>query len=212
MSDKSLTLIIARHGNTFAPGEPPRRVGGLTDLPLVESGEAQAHKLASWLKAHNLHPQSIFAGPLKRTQRMAEIVKQDLELDTKIQTQSFLRELDYGPDENQPEDAVKARIGEQALKDWETHAVVPDGWIVNPDQLQKDWVQFAKTLENNPDHSPSLVVTSNGIARFTHILTGDMAASGTEHGLKLATGALSVFRKEPGSVSWQLIHWNLRPE
>ncbi len=207
-NNTSLTLIIARHGNTFAAGETPRRVGGRTDLPLVESGEAQAHKLASWLKAQKLQPQSIFAGPLQRTQRMAEIVKQDLALDTIIHTRDFLRELDYGPDENQPEDAVKARIGEQALKDWETSAVVPDGWVVNPAQIQQDWLDFATTLEN----TPALVVTSNGIARFAHALTGDMDASGAEHGLKLATGALSVFRKEPGSVSWQLVHWNLRPE
>ena len=30
------TLIIARHGNTFRPGETPTRVGSRTDLPLVE--------------------------------------------------------------------------------------------------------------------------------------------------------------------------------
>ncbi len=40
-----VTLYIVRHGNTFEPDEPPRRIGRRTDLPLVESGRAKEDKL-----------------------------------------------------------------------------------------------------------------------------------------------------------------------
>ncbi|RZM31807.1 MAG: hypothetical protein EOP67_31055, partial [Sphingomonas sp.] len=40
-----LSVFIVRHGNTFAPGEPARRIGAATDLALVESGIAQADAL-----------------------------------------------------------------------------------------------------------------------------------------------------------------------
>ena len=31
-------LVIVRHGNTFEAGEPPRRIGARTDLPLTATG------------------------------------------------------------------------------------------------------------------------------------------------------------------------------
>ena len=46
------TLIIARHGNTFNPGDTPTRVGKHTDMPLVEKGEAQGRALGRYLKEH----------------------------------------------------------------------------------------------------------------------------------------------------------------
>lgn len=203
------TLIIARHGNTFAPGETPRRVGGRTDLPLVEAGVAQGHAMAHWVKDNRLQPDLIFASPLQRTQTMARIVREDLDLGCPIQTLDFLREVDYGPDEDQSDEAVKARIGEQALKDWEERAIVPPGWKADPAGLKQNWVDFGKTL---PDGKTVLVVTSNGIARFAHALTGNFEESSKRLGLKLATGALSLFRKEPDSVSWACTQWNIRPD
>ena len=48
------TLIIARHGNTFRPGETPTRVGARTDLPLVE--EERARGIGLYLKKLGLIP------------------------------------------------------------------------------------------------------------------------------------------------------------
>ena len=59
-------LIIARHGNTFGPGDTPTRVGRRTDLPLVASGEAQAKRIGHHLLHHRMVPGAVFAAPLKR--------------------------------------------------------------------------------------------------------------------------------------------------
>ena len=40
-------LLLVRHGNTFGPGDAVTWVGAREDLPLVESGEAQARMRAS---------------------------------------------------------------------------------------------------------------------------------------------------------------------
>ena len=48
-------LIIARHGNTFRPGETPTRVGAGTDLPLVE--ETRARSIGRYLKDKGLKKQ-----------------------------------------------------------------------------------------------------------------------------------------------------------
>ena len=49
------TLIIARHGNTFRPGETPTRVGSRTDLPLVE--EERGRGIGRWLKQLGRNPE-----------------------------------------------------------------------------------------------------------------------------------------------------------
>ena len=51
-----ITLVIARHGNTFESGETPRRVGARTDLPLTEKGRQQAQAIGHYLKEHDLIP------------------------------------------------------------------------------------------------------------------------------------------------------------
>lgn len=51
-------IIIARHGNTFAKDETPRRVGGRTDLDLVE--EERGRNVGRYLKAKGLIPALVF--------------------------------------------------------------------------------------------------------------------------------------------------------
>lgn len=56
-------ILLARHGNTFGPGDTPVWVGAKEDLPLVESGEAQARALGEALAAAGLTPGRIVCGP-----------------------------------------------------------------------------------------------------------------------------------------------------
>lgn len=64
-------IIIARHGNTFAKDETPRRVGGRTDLDLVE--EERGRNVGRYLKAKGLIPALVFAASLKRTVNTAKL-------------------------------------------------------------------------------------------------------------------------------------------
>ena len=60
------TLIIARHGNTFRKGETPTRVGGRTDLPLVE--EERGRGIGKYLAKLGLTPTRILAARQTRQQ------------------------------------------------------------------------------------------------------------------------------------------------
>ena len=59
-------LLIARHGNTFKTGEVPVRVGLRTDIPLVDSGCAQAVMLGKFLRKHYPNLSAVYSGKLKR--------------------------------------------------------------------------------------------------------------------------------------------------
>lgn len=204
------TLLIARHGNTFAPGDTVTRVGK-TDLPLVESGRLQGRRLGAYLKHHQLIPDVIFTSQLKRTQQTAEEAQQIMGISIPIQPLSIFNEIDYGPDENQPEASVIERLGTEAIQAWEKHAIVPPGWCVDPDSVINHWKTFAAHLHEKFKDKICLVITSNGIARFAPYLTGDFEAFSRQHSIKIATGALCVFRSSQSEL-WKCEGWNINPE
>jgi 2,3-bisphosphoglycerate-dependent phosphoglycerate mutase len=206
----TIRLLVARHGNTFAPGDLIRRVG-TTDLPLVDSGLHQGQLLGTYLKQNNLIPDIIFTSKLKRTIQTADQAQSTMGTDLPIETLAIFNEIDYGPDENQPETQVIARIGEKALLAWETQTIVPEGWNVDPSELIQNWLDFSTRLRQEFTKKTCLVITSNGIARFSPYLTGDFLTFSAQYKIKIATGALCRFENKPPSEIWDCIEWNVSP-
>ena len=204
-----MLLIIARHGNTFEKGETPRRVGARTDLPLTETGCMQARALGRWLKAKALQPGLVYSSQLQRTEKTARLAMEEAGYAPQVIPLAIFNEIDYGPDENLPEDAVITRLGEQALRDWDDKALVPPGWNFNPDQCIADWQDFAAQIVDSQTGCV-LVVTSNGTARFAPHITGDFDSFRKTYPLKLSTGCAGVFEYENGR--WIARGWNLKPD
>lgn len=203
------TLIIARHGNTFNPGEPPRRVGGRTNLTLTESGQTQATTLGRHLFDKNLIPELIYSSQQRRALQTAALVIEEISQGIPIEPLAIFNELDYGPDENMPEDAVLARIGAQALKEWDERALPPPGWQIDPPSLIKGWTDFGDFVARNYSGRTVMVVTSNGTARFAPHLTGDFEAFRKNFPLKLSTGAYGIMKHD--GLCWVVECWNVKP-
>ena len=200
-------IYVVRHGNTFDKGDVVTRVGARTDLPLSQSGHGQARALAEHFAEQVPGGfRAAYCSPLKRTRETAETILAAFSAETELSELEFLREVDYGPDENQPEEDVVRRIGEAALRAWETDAVPPDGWEIEPEQIRAAWTDHIATLSANEPDQPVLVVTSNGIARFVLdviALEGERPAS-----IKLKTGAYGVIETTQPP---KLRGWNIRP-
>ncbi|BBD00854.1 MULTISPECIES: histidine phosphatase family protein [Sphingobium] len=193
-------LFIIRHGNTFASSAEACRVGARTDIPLVESGRAQADRLGDWFAQQKLPIDRLFSSPLQRARETADRIAaatghaRDGSLD-------WLGEIDHGPDEGRPESEVLARIGAQALVDWDERGIAPDGWIVDADRRLAAWRAFFAEGGAGVD----LLVTSNGAARFALIAAGLPLGA-----LKLRTGAFGELAVAPdGMVT--LVRWDERP-
>lgn len=216
MSDnkhKQTTLIIARHGNTFGPADTPTRVGKGTDIPLVEKGVRQAQALGLHLLAQGYKPDLVMTSTLKRTIQTAQLAMQDAGLGAvPILPMALFDEIDYGPDENKTEDQVIARIGEEALQRWDEQALPPQGWKVDVPALKRGWQDFAAELLDKHKEQTILVVTSNGIARFAPVLTGDFDGFCRSNHIKLSTGAYAVMQHDGGAESyWHVQGWNIKP-
>ncbi|MEM6654012.1 MAG: histidine phosphatase family protein [Pseudomonadota bacterium] len=201
-------IYIVRHGNTFDKGDVVTRVGARTDLPLSESGKTQANALARHFV--ELYPKGFdmaFCSALLRTRQTAATILAAYDTAPDLRTLEFLREIDYGPDENQPEEKVIARIGEAALEAWDRDAVPPPGWDVSPDHLIAEWASLLNTLSAPQSFPPVLIVTSNGIARFVLEAVTKMACE--PDSIKLKTGAYALIRTY--STGATLLEWNVQP-
>ena len=128
------------------------------------------------------------------------------ELPLTPQASDIFNEIDYGPDENKIEDEVIARIGAAAIKNWEEHATLPDGWSPDANIIIENWKNFAQQITKDHPDDTVLVVTSNGIARFAL----NLPDSRQNVDLKLATGAYGILEHTP-ETGWAVKGWNIRP-
>lgn len=194
-------IFIIRHGNNFSSSAQARRIGSRTDIPLVDSGHDQARRLGQYFAGQGMAIGRLWSSPLLRARQTADhIVAATGHVVDNIC--DWLGEIDHGPDENRSEADVLARIGAQALTDWDERAIPPDGWIVDVDARVAAWRHF---LAEPGGAGADLLVTSNGAARFALVAAGLPLAS-----LKLRTGAFGELTVGPdGAV--QVARWDVRP-
>jgi len=128
-------LIICRHSNTFDKGDVVTRVGARTDLPLSSSGLEQAKFLAEQFSTQSsgFNFKRAYCSSLQRTKLTGDIILNKGGHSAKgLTSLPFLREIDYGIDENKSEEDVVKRLGLDAIKLWDEKAIPPEGWEVDP--------------------------------------------------------------------------------
>ncbi len=219
----SIDLFIIRHGNTFDPGDTLLRVGAGSDLPLSNSGKKQAQQLGAYFKNRAL-PDQVFCSQLQRTQETANIAMAYADHICTPRPEAWLNEIDYGPDEGQPETKVIERLGKAQLEDWEKNSMVPPGWQVDPSEIRQHWRQFLDTLKQQNSNETSInqtvwVVTSNGIARFVlDVLDRETQDLAQQRAVsrKLKTGHFGHLilseNKINNYTAWCCRAWNVSPE
>lgn len=196
-------LFVVRHGNTFDKGDTVTRVGARTDLPLSVSGREQARHLAAHFAGTAFT--AALCSTLLRTRQTARAILSQRSDGPALLIAPFLTEIDYGPDENQPEDTVAARLG-AALEAWDRDGTPPPGWLVDPGVLRAGWRALLARAAELPEDANVLIVTSNGVARFLPDVVDEMPG-GLDR--KLKTGAWGELIVTPARS--QILAWNQRP-
>ncbi len=203
-------VTIVRHGNTFAPGAAPRRVGARTDLPLVDSGRLQARAIGRAFAASGTRFGRVLCSPLTRTRETAALILAELGGDQPpVEPCDWLAEIDHGPDENALEADVVARIGADALADWDERGIAPPGWTVDADARIAAWRTFL-AAQRRVAAGDALLVTSNGAARFALLADAGLAERARTAGsFKLRTGAWGRIVLDGDAT--RLDAWDVRP-
>jgi probable phosphoglycerate mutase len=181
-------ILLARHGNTFGPGDRIVWVGAQEDLPLVEKGEEQARALGNALRDAGLTPAHIICGPLKRTRRAAELVAELTGFDGEIQIDQRLREIDYGSWGGKTAEEL-----DPAGADWS-----PSEAVLRTQAL----ASMAGAAERD---GLTVLITSNGILRYMY-----NALSGPDADVKVKTGNMCAV--EISGNSGTRLFWNEKPD
>ncbi|MEQ8403884.1 MAG: histidine phosphatase family protein [Oceanicaulis sp.] len=206
-----MLLILARHGNTFGPGDTPVWVGANEDLPLVEAGLEQSREIGRALNTAGVVPDRILAGPLKRTRTGAALAAEQCGFSGEVEIDDRLKEIDYGVWGGQSDAEIAKVWGAAAIEAWRERSIPPAGagWSPGPAQIAANAraVYDAVTRERGEDYAV-LLVSSNGILRYFHALLAGAEAPPEE--AKVKTGHMGAARLTGREA--QLICWNTGPE
>lgn len=205
-----MRLILARHGNTFGPGDTPVWVGAREDLPLTDKGRVQSIQFGLALKEAGITPARIIAGPLQRTATGAQLAAAECGFDGGIEIDTRLREIDYGSWGGRNDAEITAEWGEKAIEDWRERSIVPPGagWSPSPETIAANASAILQDI--NAAARPAdtvLLISSNGILRYFHALLGGDPQRPEES--KMRTGHWSIAIASPSG--WQLQTWNVLP-
>ena len=200
-------LVIVRHGNTFETGETPRRIGARTDLPLTATGLGQSRALRDHFAANGVRFDRVISSALQRTRQTAETIIGGAPLT--LEAASFLTEIDHGPDEDQVESEVVARLGNEAITAWDREWIAPEGWEVGAQWRVPAWREFVERVAEELPDGTVLLVTSNGAARFALAALG-LKPGENSAGVKFRTGSYGLVEVK-GGADFRLLGWNMRP-
>lgn len=207
-------LILSRHGNTFAPGDTVFWVGAKNDLPLVESGIAQAEALAQSFLSSGTAPEIIYCGPLQRTRKYAEIVRHKLAVATPIIIDNRLDELDYGQWSGLTDAQVQEKFGKEDLENWTKSGIWPksSSWGSSENEVAQQVVEFTNELKNDSSSNKNiLAVTSNGRLRyFLRLFPKLFNDYSNQHKLTVGTGKISIISHLAPDLILRC--WNLDPK
>ncbi|MFC4725140.1 histidine phosphatase family protein [Glycocaulis abyssi] len=205
-----MRLILARHGNTFGPGDIPVWVGAAEDLPLTDTGRVQSVQFGLALKEAGIIPARIIAGPLQRTANGAQLAAAECGFDSEIEIDTRLREIDYGSWGGRSDAEIAARWGEKAIDDWRERSIVPAGagWTPQPADIAANAQAVLQGITGAAKAGDTvLLISSNGILRYFHALLG--GDPGRPEASKMRTGHWSVAAYSP--AGWALEVWNAPP-
>lgn len=181
------TLVMVRHGQT--DWNLRRRIQGVTDIPLNETGRLQALEAAKRLE--DRHWDGVYASPLSRAWETASIIAQQLSLPHPVPL-AAIAERNFGEGEG--------LTGEEVLERF------PDGVRV-PGRETRDQVaaRVAPALQGLATEHPGktlIVVTHGGVIgtmlRYVSNgalpLPGEMITNGSAHEFGFRDGELVLVR------------------
>lgn len=183
-------LTLVRHGQT--DWNLARRIQGSTDIPLNETGRADAMRAAESLADGSHH--AIYASPLVRARETAEIIAQELGLAEPVLIPD-VREREFGEGEGMLVSDFLAAYG-----DWLSEvpgAETLDGVAVRA-LGALDAISIEARQRSAPVAESVIVVSHGGVIRslINHVSGGTLPRPGD----LLANGSVHRFESSPGSL------------
>lgn len=150
-----LKIYLVRHGQNKDNAEGI--LNGHRDEPLTDIGIAQAHDLASRVKDSGVSFDKVYASPLQRAYKTAEIITDAIHL-PKPEIMPELIERDFGVMTGRPQSKIVELCAPDILKtDTITYFLSPEGAETFPQLLERAKKLLAKIQQQHTDGNILLV-------------------------------------------------------
>lgn len=213
-----MRLILARHGDTFEPGEKVVWAGTRNDLKLARRGHEQAQAVGQLLLRAQVNLDGIYCSELARTRTFADIVRAELNLAEDPRIDRRLNEIDYGGWTGLSVEEVRRKFGPDGIEGWEQHSRWPHdgGWTETEDQVAGEVRALFGELQGQYARNRTVLLVSSGgrLRYFLKLCAGEFERRIADSSFKVRTGALGLLTDEPAPT---ILFWNkradeLRPE
>ena len=202
MTNKTIRLFLARHGNTFNIEDKVVAVGAHMDLPLTEFGHQQGLQLAQYFNKNNIVFDTVYSGNLARQKQTAQEISK-----TVIANISALDELDYGPWEGLTDDEISAQWPSE-FHDWSESGIWPSAiFKMSFEQKQAMIKHWLEGLDLNGE--TILAVSSGGTIRLFLSLIPEIWKNINFRKYKIKTGHFCELLITPQGL--EMIRWNQEP-
>jgi probable phosphoglycerate mutase len=210
-----MILLLARHGNTFEPGQTAFWVGRNQDMELTVEGRAQALRAGKALADAGTRPLRIMAAPLKRTMEFGRLVSGRLGGTVPVTADARLTELDYGAWAGLSNDEIEARFGPDELEAWQARGAWPvsAGFAPPEPEIRAGIESLAREQAALCGPSDTVMfVSSNGVLRyFLGLVPGAFESFREKGGFKVKTGNLCAIDMPDDGTPPRIAFWNEPP-
>lgn len=160
-----MNLYVVRHGETIWNLE--RRVQGITDIPLTQSGIENAFELQELVESLNIDV--VISSPLSRARETAKIL---INSKLPINTDDRIKERDWGMNEGASIDEVDK---------WDCWDVILNTKVQNIECIQDFMYRvssFLEEIKTKYKDKNVLVVTHSAVIRVIHYMLGEIPNDG----------------------------------
>lgn len=191
---RTTRLVIVRHGQTAA--NTAKLLHGLTDLPLDETGERQAQRIAKRI-ANEIDAHALISSPLARARATAGAISNMTGLD--VQERAELREMHFGDLEGYTVERLQLEHPEIAAQTLDPHNTTlrwPNGDDVHT-FYHRTSATFAAIAEEHARKTVVVVAHGGVIGGYLRMIAGQPLNAWQSFGLRNC--ALSIVEVSGGT-------------
>ena len=194
------TLVLVRHGQSQWNLE--NRFTGWIDVPLTETGRAEALKAGELIKAQGIKFQIAYTSVLIRAIHTLEIILAVLKQEIPIVKDQALNERHYGQLQGMNKDEMRKKFGEEQVKIWRRSFDVapPEGESLK-DTAARTIPFFESRIMLDLKAGKSVLVSAHGNSLRSIVMHLDQLTKDQVLALEIPTGVPIRYEINPdGSV------------
>ncbi len=182
------TLVLVRHGQSQWNLE--NRFTGWVDIPLTETGRAEAHRAGELLAAAGLQFSKAYTSVLVRAQQTLDIILGVLgQADIPVVRDQALNERHYGDLQGKNKAETAAKYGEEQVRIWRrSYDVRPPGGESLADTAARALPYFEGQIIPDLRAGQTIIVSAHGNSLRSIVMDLDKLSREQVLALEIATG------------------------